>query len=83
MKYSIRKQFALIFSFLMIGTVLLCWFINNTFLEEYYLKNKQKAMMSAYREINEASNNGVIETEDFDIEFQKICGKNKLSIFVE
>lgn len=27
--------------------------------------------MSAYREINEASNNGVIETDDFDIEFQK------------
>lgn len=81
-KYSIRKQFALIFSFLMIGTVLLCWFINNTFLEEYYLKNKQKAMMSAYREINEASNNGLIETDDFDIEFQKICGKNNINILL-
>ena len=45
MKYSIRKQFALVCGLLMAGTVLLCWFINNTFLEKYYLNNKKKAMM--------------------------------------
>ena len=42
MKYSIRKQFALVFGLLMAGTVLLCWFINNTFLEKYYLENKHE-----------------------------------------
>lgn len=82
MKYSIRKQFALVFGLLMAGTILLCWFINNTFLEEYYLRNKQKAMMDAYQSVNEASNEGVINTEAFDIEFQKICGKNNISIIL-
>lgn len=82
MKYSIRKQFALVFGVLMAGTVLLCWFINNTFLENYYLKNKQKAMMSAYTVINQASNEGTMDSDAFDIEFQKICGKSNISIII-
>ncbi len=82
MKYSIRKQFALVFGLLMAGTVLLCWFINNTFLEKYYLENKQKAMMNAYRTVNDASNEGTINSDAFDIEFQKICGKNNINIII-
>ncbi|WP_289284857.1 sensor histidine kinase [Parablautia intestinalis] len=82
MRYSIRRQFALVFGLLMAGTILLCWFINNTFLEKYYLNNKQKAMMSAYFIVNKASNEGVIGTDAFDIEFQKICGKNNINIIL-
>ena len=73
MKYSIRKQFTLVFSLLMAGTILLCWFINNTFLEDFYLKNKQNAMLSAYTIINKASNEGKIDSDAFDIEFEMIC----------
>ncbi|MBD5548564.1 MAG: HAMP domain-containing protein [Lachnospiraceae bacterium] len=82
MKYSIRKQFALVFCLLMAGTILLCWFINNTFLERYYLENKQKAMLSVYTIINRASNEGTIGTDAFDIEFQKICGRNSINIIL-
>lgn len=82
MKYSIRKQFAIVFGVLMAGTVLLCWFINNTFLENYYLRNKQKAMLSAYTVINQASNEGTMSSDAFDIEFQKICGKYNISIII-
>lgn len=78
MKYSIRKQFAGVFCVLIIGTILLCWFINNTFLEKYYLNNKQEVLMNAYQKVNEASNEGNIDSEEFDIEFQKICGKNNI-----
>lgn len=82
MKYSIRRQFALVFGLLMAGTVLLCWFINNTFLENYYLRNKQKAMMNSYIVINQASNEGTIGSDVFDIEFQKICGRNNINIII-
>lgn len=82
MKYSIRKQFALVFGLLMAGTILLCWFINNTFLEKYYLNNKQKVMMNAYLVVNQASNENTIRSEAFDIEFQKICSKNNISIIL-
>ena len=82
MKYSIRKQFTLVFGLLMAGTILLCWFINNTFLEDYYLKNKERAMLSAYAVINKASNEEAFDSEAFDIEFQMICGKNNINIII-
>ena len=82
MKYSMRKQFAAIFCFLMIGTILLCWFINGTFLEKFYLDQKQKALTNAYQVINKASNKDEIKTDAFDIEMQKICEKNNISFII-
>ena len=82
MKYSIRKQFTLVFGLLMAGTILLCWFINNTFLEDYYLRNKERAMLSAYAVINKASNEEAFDSESFDIEFQMICGRNNINIII-
>ena len=82
MKYSIKKQFAGVFCFLMIGMMTLCWFINSTFLENYYIKNKQNVLMNAYKYMNTASNEGKISTEEFDIEFQKICGKYNISFIL-
>ncbi len=82
MKYSIKRQFAGIFGLLMIGTVLLCWFINNTFLEKYYMNDKQKVLFETYRVLNRASNEGKIGSDEFDIEFQKICGKYNVSFII-
>lgn len=82
MKYSIRKQFAGVFCILMMGTILLCWFINNTFLERYYLNNKQHVLLGAFQFMNEASNEGSIGTEEFDIEFQRVCGKNNINFIL-
>ncbi len=82
MKYSIRKQFTMIFCFLMAGTILLCWFINNTFLEKYYINDKQRVLLNAYKRINNASSSGDISTSEFDIELQKICGKYNISVIV-
>lgn len=82
MKYSIKKQFAGVFCLLIIGTIALCWFINNTFLEKYYIKNKQNFLMNAYKYMNAASNDGTISTEEFDIEFQKISGRYNISFIL-
>lgn len=79
MKYSIKKQFTVVFCILMMSTIGLCWFVNSTFLEDYYIKNKQNVLMNAYNYLNDASNAGTITTEEFDIEFQKICGKENIS----
>lgn len=66
----------------MAGTILLCWFINNTFLEKYYLNNKMQAMMDAYHVINTSSNEGTLATENFDIQFQNLCAKNNIDIVI-
>lgn len=79
MKYSIRQQFATVYCALMMGTILLCWFVNSTFLERYYLDNKQTVLMKAYEKVNTASSEGRIDSEEFDIEFQKICSKDNIN----
>lgn len=66
----------------MVGTILLCWFINNTFLERYYMNDKQKALLETYHVLNRASNEEKIGTDEFDIEFQKICGRYNVSFIL-
>lgn len=81
-KYSIKKQFTYIYIALMAGTILLCWFINITFLEKFYIQNRESVLFLAYEKINTASSLGNIETEEFDIELQKIYGKYNLSMVI-
>ncbi len=82
MKYSIKKQFAMIFIGLMSATILLCWFINSTLLGGYYIGNKKKVLKSAYATVNKAFGAGNILTEEFDIQMQKIIEKYNISLIV-
>lgn len=82
MKYSINKQFAIIFIGLMTATILLCWFINNTFLGEYYLDNKMSVLRNAYTVVNRASSTGNILTDEFNIQIQKITEKHNINFIV-
>lgn len=81
-KHSIKKQFAAIFIGMMTGTILMCWFVNSTLLESYYIQHKQKALHSAYEQINAASTHGNLTSDEFDIELRKICGKYNISMVV-
>ena len=62
MKYSIKKQLAIIFIGLMSATILLCWFINSTFLSRLYIVNKMKALKNAYTVVNRAFSTGNVMT---------------------
>lgn len=81
-KYSIKVQFAATFISLLAGTILLCWFINTTFLEKFYIQDKQAVLLKAYDSINEAIENGSIQSEEFDQELQKICEAKNLAVIV-
>lgn len=82
MKHSIKKQFAIVFIGLMAGTILCCWFINSTFLESFYMNNKQNVLKDVYSRVNVAFADGSIETEEFDIELQKLCEKYNVSMLI-
>ena len=82
MKYSMKRQFAIIFIGLMTGTILLCWFINNTLLERYYLANKKDAIYAAYDRIRESMEAGVIFSDAFITELNQTCGKYNIGIMV-
>ncbi|MBQ8592130.1 MAG: two-component sensor histidine kinase [Lachnospiraceae bacterium] len=82
MKYSIKKQFSLISIGLIVGTVFLCWLINSTLLEKYYLQHKQDALLIAYKQMNEAAQQGKVLSEQFDIEMQRICNKYNIDVII-
>ena len=60
-----RKQFAAITIALLAGTILICWFINITFLESYYQKDKEKVIEGAFHKMNQASIDNQLETDEF------------------
>ena len=82
MKYSIEKQFAMIFIGLMSATILSCCFINSTFLGELYIVDKTKALKNAYATVNRAFSAGNVMTEEFDIQLQKIIETDNISLIV-
>ena len=82
MKKSLNKQFTMVFGMLIAGTIMFCWFLNNIFLEEYYIKNKQKVLHNAYYKINEAMLNGDIGETEFDSELERICGTYNIEMIV-
>lgn len=81
-KHSISEQFASIFMLLFFGTILLCWFLNSTLLEKYYQSNKQKVLMDAYYNINEAVKEGNLSTDDYRNEIQRLCSIYNIEIII-
>lgn len=82
MKHSIKKKYAGIFIGLMTATIVMCWAMNNFFLEKYYLHNKEKVLCAAYSQINQASNEGSIASDTFNVELQKVCEKYNINVLV-
>ena len=79
---SLSVQLIITMIGLVFGTIALCWFLNNTFLERYYMLNKQKELSDGYKTINEAADNGNLESEKFDVPFEKICANGNIIIIV-
>lgn len=82
MKYSIKQQIAFIFIGVMTGTIILCWFVNSTFLENYYIQNKTSALQAAYESVSEAVNTGDVNSSDFNLKLRKICDMYNISMVV-
>lgn len=81
-KFTIRSQISFVFIIMMISILLLCLFMNTTMLGRYYLWNKENDLFSAYISFNTAANQGTINTDEFDIEWQKICNKYNISVII-
>ena len=79
---SLSVQLIITMIGLVFGTIALCWLLNNTFLERYYMLNKQKELSDGYKTINEAADNGELESEKFDIPFEKMCANGNIIIIV-
>jgi len=82
MRHSISRKFTFIFIMLMLGTILLCWFLNNSFLEKYYISDKQNALLNAYQVINTAIEEETLDTEEFGLELQGLSARYNMDILI-
>lgn len=81
-KHSIRKKITLLFSVVLLAALAACWLTNNFFLERYYVLNKEKVLIDAYKELDDASAAGTMGTEEFVQQLDVICETNNISLFV-
>ncbi|MDE6056090.1 MAG: HAMP domain-containing histidine kinase, partial [Lachnospiraceae bacterium] len=81
-KRSIKQEIAIVFIAVMAGTIILCWIINNIFLENFYIQNKKNAIKDAYFRINEVMANGDISSEEFGLELRKTCDMYNIGLLV-
>ena len=82
MKHSIRAKLTLIILMITTGTVLLCWFINNTFLEDYYFMNKQQVLENAYYEIGNLLESEDMSKEHIGLELEKLGANNNITYII-
>ncbi len=80
--HSISRQFTSIFITLMAGTILLCWFLNITFLEDFYISDKKDSLLNVYAMINDASKAKQMDTEEFELQLQGISSRYNMDILV-
>lgn len=79
---TLNFQLIVTMTLIVTGTVLLCWFLSNTFLERFYSYNKQKDLIRGYEMINDASNKDTIGTDSFAIAFERLCTTKNVNIMV-
>ena len=81
MKRSLRKELFFIFLGVLLLVLALSFFVNNEFLEKYYIVNKEKALLTAYTEINDAISTKDVNSDAFQLRLEKICAAGNLSIY--
>ena len=81
-RFSIQIQFTLIFFFLMLGAFSVCWIINSTFLERYYIRETRIALTDMYRTVNEAVMSDDSVSDALNEQIARISGKENISLIV-
>lgn len=81
-KISIRVQFAIIFASLTIFTLVIFLLINTVFLDDFYVKNKEKAIKEAYTSLAAAVANSTLESEEFDAHLDSVVAKYNIDVIV-
>ena len=81
-KGSLTRELAVILVGLVAGTIMLCWFINTSFLEKYYMLNKQDSLIDGYDVINGASETGELNSSGFDVTFDNLCANGNMAVMI-
>lgn len=81
-RLSLTSQLVIVMLLLVAGTIVFCLILNSTFLESYYFNNKKNELLDGYGVINTACQEGTLESEEFDIPFERMCANGNINILV-
>lgn len=81
-KASIHTQIVGCIFLVVMGIVMLCWILNNSFLERFYIHTKTTQIIEAFSELSKDSSDDTLYTEDFYVTFENLCARRNLSIMV-
>ena len=82
MKHSITGKITAIMISIVTGTVLLCWFANNSLLENYYVEHKQKKLLDTFEMADKAIREERENEESFQIELEKQCANSNITMMI-
>lgn len=82
MNHSITKKITVTFVLLLAAVMFATLLLNSVFLQKIYTMNKQNTLKNAYEVINNASDDGTLDSDDFEIEFDRISAKSNISMLV-
>ncbi|MCI8373382.1 MAG: two-component sensor histidine kinase [Lachnospiraceae bacterium] len=82
MRYSIKRQIAVVFIGVFASAMSVCLIINTLFLEEYYKSNKRQTLLGLYGYLKESAVAGTIGSDQFYTEVQRICEKGNVELFI-
>lgn len=82
MRHSIKSQMIAIFVGLISCVLLALLIINMNFLEPYYISNKKNEFVKMYESLNDAMENGTIDTKKKAEELWHIAERNNLSYLI-
>ena len=81
-KTKLTVQLVATMGLVVMGTVLLCCFLNQTFLLKYYMNHKEKELLSGFEVIRVADSKEKLRDDSFDVTFEKICNNGNMDIIV-
>lgn len=79
---SITAQICMVIIGLVAGTVLLCWFLNTTFLEQYYSKMKTDQLVSGYNTVNWAAKQEKLTDDELDVQLDRLCDNGNIELLI-
>ena len=82
MKHSIRAKLTGINIFLIAAAIIACWFINDTFLEDYYFMKKQKSLEDAYYKVESLLTVQDADKDEISLELEKIGANNNITYII-
>lgn len=81
-RHSLTRQVTLVMIAMVAGTVWLCLILNTLFLGRFYIWNKANILSNSYKKVDAAAKSQSLESDEFDIEFERLCVNGNLTMII-